>query len=168
MKNQIMIIVSMLIFTTVSMFAQMDAKMVNNVAKNDIVQTAISAGDFTTLVTALSEADLVSALEAEGPYTVFAPTDEAFKKLPKDVLNNLLNDKEALKNVLLYHVVSGDITSKQIVKLNEAMTLNGSDIKIKVDDGKVMVNDSQVVGADVLASNGIIHVIDTVLLPPTK
>jgi len=168
MKNQIMILVAMFIFTTVSMFAQMDAKMVNNVAKNDIVQTAISAGDFTTLVTALSEADLVSALEAEGPYTVFAPTDEAFKKLPKDVLNNLLNDKEALKNVLLYHVVSGDITSKQIVKLNEAMTLNGSDIKIKVDDGKVMVNDSQVVGADVLASNGIIHVIDTVLLPPTK
>lgn len=168
MKNQIMIIVSMLIFTTVSMFAQMDAKMVNNETKNDIVQTAISAGDFTTLVTALSEADLVSALEAEGPYTVFAPTDEAFKKLPKDVLSNLLNDKEALKNVLLYHVVSGDITSKQIVKLNEAMTLNGSDIKIKVDDGKVMVNDSQVVGADVMASNGIIHVIDTVLLPPTK
>lgn len=168
MKNQIMILVAMFIFTTVSMFAQMDAKMVNNVAKNDIVQTAISAGDFTTLVTALSEADLVSALEAEGPYTVFAPTDEAFKKLPKDVLNNLLNDKEALKNVLLYHVVSGDITSKQIVKLNETMTLNGSDIKIKVDDGKVMVNDSQVVGADVLASNGIIHVIDTVLLPPTK
>jgi len=163
-----MIIVSMLIFTTVSMFAQMDAKMVNNETKNDIVQTAISAGDFTTLVTALSEADLVSALEAEGPYTVFAPTDEAFKKLPKDVLSNLLNDKEALKNVLLYHVVSGDITSKQIVKLNEAMTLNGSDIKIKVDDGKVMVNDSQVVGADVMASNGIIHVIDTVLLPPTK
>lgn len=168
MKNQIMIIVSMLIFTTVSMFAQMDAKMVNNETKNDIVQTAISAGDFTTLVTALNEADLVSALEAEGPYTVFAPTDEAFKKLPKDVLSNLLNDKEALKNVLLYHVVSGDITSKQIVKLNEAMTLNGSDIKIKVDDGKVMVNDSQVVGADVMASNGIIHVIDTVLLPPTK
>jgi uncharacterized surface protein with fasciclin (FAS1) repeats len=168
MKNGIFLIVSMFIFATVSTFAQMDAKMVDNVAKNDIVQTAISAGNFNTLVTALTEADLVSALEAEGPYTVFAPTDEAFKKLPKDVLNNLLNDKEALKNVLLYHVVSGDITSKQIVKLNEAMTLNGSDIKIKVDDGKVMVNDSQVVGADVMASNGIIHVIDTVLLPPTK
>jgi len=168
MKNGIFLVVSMFIFTTVSMFAQMDAKMVNNAAKNDIVQTAISAGDFSTLVTALSEADLVSALEAEGPYTVFAPTDEAFKKLPEDVLNSLLKDKEALKNVLLYHVVSGDITSKQIVKLNEAMTLNGSDIKIKVDDGKVMVNDSQVVGADVMASNGIIHVIDTVLLPPTK
>lgn len=168
MKNRIFLIVSIIIFATVSMFAQMDAKMVNNVAKNDIVQTAISAGNFTTLVTALTEADLVSALEAEGPYTVFAPTDEAFNKLPKDVLSSLLEDKEALKNVLLYHVVSGDITSKQIVKLNEAMTLNGSDIKIKVDDGKVMVNDSQVVGADVVASNGIIHVIDTVLLPPTK
>jgi uncharacterized surface protein with fasciclin (FAS1) repeats len=168
MKNGIFLIVSMLIFATVSTFAQMDAKMVNNVAKNDIVQTAISAGNFNTLVTALTEADLVSALEAEGPYTVFAPTDDAFNKLPEDVLSSLLEDKEALKNVLLYHVVSGDITSKQIVKLNEAMTLNGSDIKIKVDDGKVMVNDSQVVGADVMASNGIIHVIDTVLLPPTK
>ena len=77
-------------------------------------------------------------------------------------------NKEALKNVLLYHVVSGDITSQQITKLNDVKTLNGSDIKIKNDDGKVMVNDSQVVGADVMASNGIIHVIDTVLLPPTK
>jgi uncharacterized surface protein with fasciclin (FAS1) repeats len=168
MKNGIFLILSMFIFATVSTFAQMDAKMVDNVAKNDIVQTAISAGNFNTLVTALTEADLVSALEAEGPYTVFAPTDDAFNKLPEDVLSSLLEDKEALKNVLLYHVVSGDITSKQIVKLNEAMTLNGSDIKIKVDDGKVMVNDSQVVGADVMASNGIIHVIDTVLLPPTK
>lgn len=168
MKNGIFLVITMFIFVSVSMFAQMDAKMVNKVAKNDIVQTAISAGNFTTLVTALSEADLVSALEAEGPYTVFAPTDEAFSKLPDDVLSNLLKDKEALKNVLLYHVVSGDISSKQIVKLNEAMTLNGSDIKIKVDDGKVLVNDAQVVGADVLASNGIIHVIDKVLLPPTK
>ncbi len=168
MKNQIMILVAMFVFTSVSVFAQMDTKMVKNATKNDIVQTAINAGNFTTLVTALTVADLVSALEGDGPFTVFAPTDEAFKKLPKDALNNLLKDKEALKNVLLYHVVSGDITSKQITKLNEAKTLNGSDVKIKVDDGKVMVNNSQVVGADVIASNGIIHVIDTVLLPPTK
>jgi uncharacterized surface protein with fasciclin (FAS1) repeats len=121
MKNGIFLIVSMLIFATVSTFAQMDAKMVNNVAKNDIVQTAISAGNFNTLVTALTEADLVSALEAEGPYTVFAPTDDAFNKLPEDVLSSLLEDKEALKNVLLYHVVSGDITSKQILKLRLMM-----------------------------------------------
>jgi len=161
-------LIALVLFMTTSLFAQYDAKMVSNTVKSNLVQTAISAGNFTTLVTALTEADLVSALEGDGPFTVFAPTDEAFNKLPKDVLNNLLKDKEALKNVLLYHVVSGDITSNQITDLNEAKTLNGSDIKIKVDDGKVMVNNSQVVGADVMASNGIIHVIDTVLLPPTK
>jgi uncharacterized surface protein with fasciclin (FAS1) repeats len=168
MKNQIMILVAMFVFTSVSVFAQMDTKMVTKAVKNDIVQTAISAGNFTTLVTALTEAGLVDALEGKGPFTVFAPTDEAFEKLPEGTLASLLKDKEALKNVLLYHVVSGDITSQQITKLNDAKTLNGSDIKIKIDDGKVMVNDSQVIGADVMASNGIIHVIDTVLLPPTK
>jgi len=161
-------LIALVVFMTSSLFAQYDAKMVSNAVKSNLVETAISAGDFTTLVTALTEADLVSALEGDGPFTVFAPTDEAFKKLPNGVLKNLLEDKEALKNVLLYHVVSGDITSNQITKLNEAKTLNGSDVKIMVEDGKVMVNNSQVVGADVIASNGIIHVIDTVLLPPTK
>jgi uncharacterized surface protein with fasciclin (FAS1) repeats len=168
MKNISLSLIALVVFFTTSVFAQMDTKMVSNAVKNDIVQTAISAGNFTTLVTALTEAGLVDALEGKGPFTVFAPTDEAFKKLPEGTLDNLLKDKDALKNVLLYHVVSGDITSKQITKLNEAKTLNGSDVKIKVDDGKVMVNNSQVVGADVMASNGIIHVIDTVLLPPTK
>jgi uncharacterized surface protein with fasciclin (FAS1) repeats len=170
MKNQIMILIALFIFTSVSVFAQlqMDTKMVNNAAKSDIVQTAISAGNFTTLATALTEAGLVDALSGKGPFTVFAPTDEAFEKLPEGTLASLLKDKDALKNVLLYHVVSGDITSQQITKLNDAKTLNGSDIKIKIADGKVMVNDSQVIGADVMASNGIIHVIDTVLLPPTK
>jgi len=161
-------LIALVVFMTSSLFAQYDAKMVSNAVKSNLVETAISAGDFTTLVTALTEADLVNALEGDGPFTVFAPTDEAFKKLPNGVLKNLLEDKEALKNVLLYHVVSGDITSNQITKLNEAKTLNGSDVKIMVEDGKVMVNNSQVVGADVIASNGIIHVIDTVLLPPTK
>jgi len=161
-------LIALVVFMTSSLFAQYDAKMVSNAVKSNLVETAISAGDFTTLVTALTEADLVSALEGDGPFTVFAPTDEAFKKLPNGVLKNLLEDKEALKNVLLYHVVSGDITSNQITKLNEAKTLNGSDVKIMIEDGKVMVNNSQVVGADVIASNGIIHVIDTVLLPPTK
>jgi uncharacterized surface protein with fasciclin (FAS1) repeats len=161
-------LIALVLFMTTSLFAQYDAKMVSNAVKSNLVETAISAGNFTTLVAALTEADLVSALEGDGPFTVFAPSDEAFKKLPKDALNNLLKDKEALKNVLLYHVVSGDINSKQITKLSEAKTLNGSDVKIMVEDGKVMVNNSQVVGADVMASNGIIHVIDTVLLPPTK
>ncbi len=161
-------LIALVLFVTTSLFAQDDTKMVSKVAKKDIVQTAIDAGNFTTLATALTEAGLVDALTGKGPFTVFAPTDEAFEKLPEGTLAGLLKDKEALKNVLLYHVVSGDITSKQITKLNEAKTLNGSDIKIKIDDGKVMVNNSQVVGADVMASNGIIHVIDTVLLPPTK
>jgi len=168
MKNISLSLIALVVFFTTSVFAQMDTKMVSNAVKNDLVQTAISAGNFTTLVTALTEAGLVDALEGKGPFTVFAPTDEAFKKLPEGALDNLLKDKDALKNVLLYHVVSGDITSKQITKLSDAKTLNGSDINIKIDDGKVMVNNSQVVGADVMASNGIIHVIDAVLLPPTK
>jgi uncharacterized surface protein with fasciclin (FAS1) repeats len=168
MKNQIMILLAMFIFTSVSVFAQMDTKMVKNSVKNDIVQTAINAGNFTTLATALKEAGLVDALKGKGPFTVFAPTDEAFKNLPKGALDNLLKDKEALKNVLLYHVVSGKVSSKDVVKLDKATTLNGSDLKIMTKNGKVMINDADVIGADVEASNGIIHVIDKVLLPPTK
>ncbi len=168
MKNSIIILIAMFVFATVSVFAQMDTKMVKNAAEMNIVQTAINAGNFTTLATALTEAGLVDALEGKGPFTVFAPTDEAFKNLPDGALDNLLKDKEALKNVLLYHVVSGDISSAQIVDLDEVKTLNGSEIKIKTSDGKVMVNNADVIGADVDASNGIIHVIDKVLLPPTK
>ena len=168
MKNRIIILFAMLVFTSVSVFAQMDTKMVMNSSKNDIVQTAIKAGNFTTLTTALTEAGLVDALKGDGPFTVFAPTDEAFKNLPDGALEGLLKDKEALKNVLLYHVVSGKVSSKEVVDLNKATTLNGSDLNIKTNNGKVMINDADVIGADVMASNGIIHVIDRVLLPPTK
>ena len=168
MKNQIMIIIAMLVFTSVSVFAQMDTKMVTKAVKNDIVQTAISNGNFTTLATALTEAGLVDALKGDGPFTVFAPTDEAFKNLPEGALDNLLKDKEALKNVLLYHVVSGNVSSKDVVKLDKATTLNNSDLKIITKNGTVMINNADVIGADVEASNGIIHVIDKVLLPPTK
>ncbi|NWG27287.1 MAG: fasciclin domain-containing protein [Ignavibacteriaceae bacterium] len=167
MKNLSLTLIAIIVFTA-SVFAQYDTKNVTKSVKSDIVQTAISAGNFTTLATALTEAGLVDALKGEGPFTVFAPTDDAFKKLPKGALDNLLKDKDALKNVLLYHVVSGNVSSKDVVKLDKATTLNGSDIKIKTVDGKVMINDSQVTSADVQASNGIIHVIDTVLLPPTK
>ena len=167
MKNISLSLIALIVFT-VSVFAQYDTKNVTKAVENDIVQTAISAGNFTTLATALTEAGLVDALKGKGPFTVFAPTDEAFKKLPKGALDNLLKDKEALKNVLLYHVVSGNVSSTDVVKLDKATTLNGSDVKIKTVDGKVMINDSQVTAADVKASNGIIHVIDTVLLPPTK
>jgi len=168
MKNISLLMIAIAVLFTATAFAQYDTKMVTKAVKNDIVQTAVSAGNFTTLATALTEAGLVDALKGEGPFTVFAPTDDAFKKLPEGALEGLLKDKEALKNVLLYHVVSGNVSSKDVVKLDKATTLNGSDLKIKVKDGKVMINDSEVTGADVQASNGIIHVIDTVLLPPTK
>jgi len=167
MKNISLSLIALVLFTA-SVFAQYDTKNVTKAVENDIVQTAISTGNFTTLATALTEAGLVDALKGKGPFTVFAPTDDAFKKLPKGALDNLLKDKEALKNVLLYHVVSGNVSSTDVVKLDKATTLNGSDVKIKTVDGKVMINDSQVTAADVKASNGIIHVIDTVLLPPTK
>ena len=168
MKNRIIISFAILALMSISAFAQMDTKMVTKAVQNDIVQTAVNAGNFTTLATALTEAGLVDALKGDGPFTVFAPTDEAFKNLPDGALEGLLKDKEALKNVLLYHVVSGKVSSKEVVDLNQATTLNGSDLKIKTDNGKVMINDANVTGADVMASNGIIHVIDKVLLPPTK
>ena len=168
MKNSIIILSAMFMFASVSVFAQMDTKMVKKSSEMNIVQTAINAGNFTTLATALTEAGLVDALEGKGPFTVFAPTDDAFNNLPDGALDNLLKDKEALKNVLLYHVVSGSISSVQIMDLKDVKTLNGSDLKIMTSDGKVMVNNADVIGADVDASNGIIHVIDKVLLPPTK
>jgi len=137
-------------------------------SKKDIVTIAVEAGSFKTLATALTEAGLIEILKGDGPFTVFAPTDDAFAKLPKGTVDSLLKDKEALKNVLLYHVVSGKVKSSDVVKLNSAETVQGSSVKIKVIDGKVMINDAQVVSADIYASNGVIHVIDTVILPPTK
>ncbi len=137
-------------------------------SKKDIVTTAVEAGNFKTLATALTEAGLIETLKGDGPFTVFAPTDEAFDKLPKGTIESLLKDKEALKNILLYHVVAGKVKSGDVVKLNSAETVQGSSVNIKVVDGKVMINDAQVISADVNASNGVIHVIDTVILPPTK
>lgn len=136
--------------------------------KKDIVTTAVEAGSFKTLAAALTEAGLIETLKGDGPFTVFAPTDEAFAKLPAGTVESLLKDKEALKNILLYHVVSGKVKSGDVVKLNSAETVQGNSVNIKVVDGKVMINDAQVINADVYASNGVIHVIDTVILPPTK
>jgi uncharacterized surface protein with fasciclin (FAS1) repeats len=134
----------------------------------DIVETAVNAGSFGTLATALTEAGLVDALKGEGPFTVFAPTDDAFKKLPKGTLEGLLKNKEALKKILLYHVVSGNVSSKEVVNLKNAKTLEGGDVKISVKKNTVMINKSKITTADIKAKNGIIHVIDTVLMPPTK
>lgn len=134
----------------------------------DIVDTAVAAGSFNTLATALKAAGLVETLKGKGPFTVFAPTDDAFKKLPAGTLEKLLADKAQLTKVLTYHVVSGKVMAADVVKLTEAKTVEGSSVKIAVRDGKVKVNDSNVVKTDVGASNGVIHVIDTVLLPPAK
>ena len=136
-------------------------------AQRDIVDTAVAAGSFKTLTTALQATDLADTLKGKGPFTVFAPTDEAFSKLPAGTVESLLKpeNKDKLKAILLYHVVSGDVTAAQVVKLSSAKTVNGQDVKITVNGGTVMVDDAKVVKADVLASNGVIHVIDTVLLP---
>lgn len=136
--------------------------------KKDIVTVAVEAGNFTTLAKALTAAGLVDALKGKGPFTVFAPTDEAFAKLPKGTLESLLKDKEALKNILLYHVVSGSVSSAEVVKLKSAETLSGQSVKISVKGDKVMIDKSSVTAVDIATSNGVIHVIDQVLIPAAK
>jgi uncharacterized surface protein with fasciclin (FAS1) repeats len=134
----------------------------------DIVDTAVAAGNFTTLAAALTEAGLIKTLKGEGPFTVFAPTDEAFAKLPAGTVEALLKDKEKLTAILTYHVVAGKVMAADVVNLTSAKTVNGAEIAIKVDGGTVMINDAKVTTADIAASNGVIHVIDTVLLPPSN
>ena len=133
--------------------------------KKNIVDTAVAAGDFSTLVTAVKAAGLVETLKGEGPFTVFAPTDGAFAKVPTDTLNALLADKAALANVLTYHVVAGKVMAADVVKLTSAVTVQGQAVSIEVKDGKVYVDGAQVVTTDIKASNGVIHVIDAVILP---
>jgi transforming growth factor-beta-induced protein len=134
--------------------------------ESDIVQTAVAAGQFNTLASLLQATGLVDTLKGPGPFTVFAPTDEAFAKVPKATLDALAADPAKLKAVLLYHVVAGSVPASEVVKLSSAKTVNGANVSIKVDGGTVMVNGAKVVSPDVKASNGIIHVIDSVLLPP--
>jgi len=133
----------------------------------DVLDVALEADDFNTLVTAVIEADLVAALKGDGPFTVFAPTDAAFAALPEGVLEGLLNDKEQLANVLLYHVVPGKVMAEDVVTMDGAMveTLLGEKVEISIEDGMVYINDSQVIATDIEASNGVIHVIDKVLVP---
>ncbi len=134
----------------------------------DIVDTAVAAGQFKTLAAALDAAGLVDTLKGEGPFTVFAPTDEAFAKLPAGTVETLLKpeNKDQLTAVLTYHVVPGKVMAADVVKLSEANTVNGKMVRVKVDGGDVMINDAKVTAADIAASNGVIHVIDTVILPP--
>ena len=140
-------------------------------AKWDIIDTAVSAGSFKTLAAALQAAGLVQTLKGPGPFTVFAPTDAAFEKLPAGTLNELLKpeNKAKLTNILTYHVVSGKAGSSDVVNMPSAKTIEGQSIMIKVlPDGTVMANNAKVVKTDIACSNGVIHVIDTVLMPSTN
>ncbi len=132
----------------------------------DIVDTAVEAGSFTTLVAAVEAAGLVDTLKGEGPFTVFAPTDEAFAALPEGTVEGLLADPDALASILTYHVIAGKVMSTDLSDGMTAATVNGADLTIKTEGG-VMVNDASVTTADVEASNGVIHVIDKVILPPS-
>ncbi len=134
-------------------------------ADKDIVDTAVGAGSFNTLVTAVKAAGLVDTLKSAGPFTVFAPTDAAFAKVPKATLDALLADKEKLKQVLLYHVVAGKVMAAQAVTLTEAKTVQGSSAKISVMGGKAKIDNANIVKTDIECSNGVIHVIDSVILP---
>ncbi len=135
--------------------------------QKDIVETAVAAGSFTTLAAALTAAGLVDTLQGEGPFTVFAPTDEAFANLPAGTVDTLLlpENKDQLVAVLTYHVVGGEVTAADVVTLDSATTVNGQDVEIAVMGEKVMINNATVIQADIMTSNGVIHVIDTVLLP---
>ena len=140
------------------------------VMEMDIVDTAVADGRFTTLVAAVTAAELVDTLKGEGPFTVFAPTDDAFAALPEGTVESLLlpENKQALTDILLYHVVSGKVMAADVVNLESATTVLGKDVAIKVDGGKVYINDAEVIITDIETSNGVIHVVDSVLLPPSE
>jgi uncharacterized surface protein with fasciclin (FAS1) repeats len=133
----------------------------------DIVDTAVAAGNFKTLAAALKAADLVETLKGKGPFTVFAPTDKAFNKLPEATIKDLLKpeNKKKLTAILTYHVVPGKVVAEDVVKLSKAKTVQGSEVKIKVKKGKVTVDNATVTATDIACSNGVIHVIDSVILP---
>ena len=134
-------------------------------AQKDIVDTAVEAGSFTTLAKALQTAGLVETLKGSGPFTVFAPTDDAFAKLPAGTVESLLKDPEKLRQILLYHVVPGRVLAKDVVKIKSAKTAEGSSIRVTASKAGVMVDNANVVKTDIITSNGVIHVIDSVILP---
>ena len=154
----------------VAVVAMVSAAGTARAQEKDIVDTAVAAGSFTTLAKALQAADLVGTLKGAGPFTVFAPTDEAFAKLPAGTLADLLKpeNKAKLTAILTYHVVAGKVMASQVTGMKSAKTVNGQELAISVKGGSVMINNAKVAKADVPASNGVIHVIDTVLLPAAK
>jgi uncharacterized surface protein with fasciclin (FAS1) repeats len=158
--NRIAIALVTLTLLTTPLFA-------GDMSEKDIVDTAVAAGSFKTLAAALQAADLVGTLKGKGPFTVFAPTDAAFAKLPAGTVESLLKpeNRDKLRSILTYHVVAGDVRAAQVVKLTKATTANGQTVSIKAGKNGVMVGNAKVVQTDILATNGVIHVIDTVLLP---
>jgi len=162
MTRKVLIILSVFIFSAAATaFAGSYGKSA------DIVDTAVSAGDFNTLVAAVQAADLVDTLKGEGPFTVFAPTDEAFAKLPAGTVEALLKpeNKEKLQAILLYHVVPGKVMAAEVVGMNSAKTAGGQSVSISQKDGGVYVDNAEVIKTDIVCSNGVIHVIDTVIMP---
>lgn len=156
-------------FTMTSAACSDDDGIVEVEEPQTIVDVAVDGG-FNTLVAAVQAAGLVETLQGDGPFTVFAPTDEAFAKLPDGTVESLLlpENRDQLVSILTYHVVSGAVTSDQVVNLSKASTVQGSELDIAVNNGNVTINDANVIAVDVEASNGVIHVIDTVLLPPAN
>lgn len=136
--------------------------------KRNIVETASATGQFKTLVHLIETAGLAETLSGKGPYTVFAPTDAAFAKVPKATLDTLLQDRAKLRDVLLYHVVNGKVTARKVAKLRSAKTVNGAEVQLRVKKGRVYVNKARVITPNVKTSNGVIHVINRVLIPPAS
>ena len=149
----------------ISVLALSSTDYTSRMGKKNIVETAIAAGKFNTLVNAVKAADLVETLSGPGPFTVFAPTDDAFAKLPEGTVESLLQNIPKLKAILTYHVVAGKVMASDVVNLQSAATVNGQKITIKVKDGTVMVDNAKVVMTDIECANGVIHVIDSVILP---
>ena len=158
---------SLLTFTSVALMASAMVLPARAQQTKDIVDTAVAAGSFTTLAKALTAADLVATLKGPGPFTVFAPTDEAFAKLPAGTVENLLKpeNQAMLRRVLTYHVVPGKVMAADVVKVTSAKAVSGDMLSIKAGGGTVMVDQARVVKTDIAASNGVIHVVDAVLLP---
>ncbi len=168
-KMAVLSVAGVLLASTTASAQMADHGSMNKASKT-IVDVAVEAGSFKTLVAALKAADLVGALQGAGPFTVFAPTDAAFAKLPAGTVDALLKDPKKLASILTYHVIPGKVMAADVIKGNGAKpaTLNGAALDVTVKAGKVYVNAAQVTSADIAASNGVIHVIDTVVLPPAK
>jgi uncharacterized surface protein with fasciclin (FAS1) repeats len=156
-----------LVVTILLVFLSSTALIASSHTKMDIVDTAVKAGSFNTLVAAVQAAGLAETLKGEGPFTVFAPTDDAFAKLPAGTLDDLLKpeNKDKLAAILTYHVVSGKVMAKDVMTMKEAKTVNGQSVMVSMEADTVMIDNAKVVNADIECSNGVIHVIDTVILP---